>query len=228
VMENADFANSVKSAECMLHGIECDPSERITKLLFTQPTAAGDNINLYNLGNFQLATQGMSVSGVNVGELWVSYDITFYKKQLEVEALGSTLRYLSNHAYTIDGSGAAGGYFNPTRMLTSTSNNLPLVFGFTQATAVSTMTFPANVTVGTYTIVIYGGFTANITPFPFSATSNCTIVASAQTVSSGFNFNIWFEVSITGPSAVITAAAPPSTSVANQTYLYVTQVNPSI
>jgi len=90
------------------------------------------------------------------------------------------------------------------------------------------MTFPANVTLGTYTIVIYGGFTANITPFPFSATSNCTIVTSAQTVSSGFNFNIWFEVSITGPSAVITAAAPPSTSVANQTYLYVTQVNPSI
>jgi len=94
-MENADYANSTKAAMSLAHGIECDPNERITKLLYTGPTPTNDNINLYNLGNFQIATQGMSVAGVNLGELWVSYDISFFKKQLN-----STLQGFQTYQYS--------------------------------------------------------------------------------------------------------------------------------
>jgi hypothetical protein len=48
---------------------------------------------MYDLGNFQLATQGVSAAGVTLGELWVSYDITFYKKQLTGGVLGNDIFY---------------------------------------------------------------------------------------------------------------------------------------
>jgi hypothetical protein len=81
-MENADYACSTKSSHSVAHGIECDPDERPTKLLYTGPAGAGESLNMYNLGRFQIASQGMSTAGTNLGELWVSYDITFYKKQI--------------------------------------------------------------------------------------------------------------------------------------------------
>lgn len=85
-MENAAYAISAKASENIMHGVECDPSERPTRLLFCgtfdgTPTSN----NLHDLGRFQLATRGMSVANVNVGELWVTYDITFYKKQIPRE-----------------------------------------------------------------------------------------------------------------------------------------------
>jgi len=80
-MENADYACSTKPANGLLHGIECDPNERPTPLLYTS-TVNGAPLTSTNLAVFQVATQGCSTAGVTLGELWVSYDITFYKKQI--------------------------------------------------------------------------------------------------------------------------------------------------
>jgi hypothetical protein len=80
VMENADYACSTVPSSNLLHGVECDPRERPLDVMYTTPRPA--NLNFSTLGNFQIATQGMSTAGTTVGELWVSYDITFYKKQL--------------------------------------------------------------------------------------------------------------------------------------------------
>lgn len=77
-MENADYACSSKPSSCLLHGIECDPSERPLKVMFSSsPTPA-----FQSLGNFQVATVGCTAAGVKLGELWISYDITLYKKQI--------------------------------------------------------------------------------------------------------------------------------------------------
>lgn len=81
-MENADYSCSTKPAHGMLHGIECDPRERPTPILYTS-TSNGAPLTSTTLGTFGLATQGCSVANVTLGELWISYDITFYKKQLE-------------------------------------------------------------------------------------------------------------------------------------------------
>lgn len=80
-MENADYACSTKPSEGLLHGLECDVRERPTPILYTS-TTSGAPITSTTLGDFQIATQGCSTAGVTLGELWVSYDITFYKKQL--------------------------------------------------------------------------------------------------------------------------------------------------
>lgn len=82
VMDNADYSSSFKPSVNQYHGIECDPKQRPYPILFTLPyDRAPANIN--TLGNFQIATAGVSAANVTLGELWISYDITFLKKQLE-------------------------------------------------------------------------------------------------------------------------------------------------
>jgi hypothetical protein len=87
-MENSDHAVSCKASEKMLFGVECDPDERPTKVLFTGTPSNGSglSLNLYQLCNLQVATQGMSVADVELGELWIDYDFCFYKKQLVTDA----------------------------------------------------------------------------------------------------------------------------------------------
>lgn len=114
VAENSDYAMSVKASDCAIHGIECLPSERPTPILFTRTAGlpAATDARLYDLGNFQLCTQGMSAADVTLGELWVSYDITFYKKQIDelepVEDNGLVLATSSNEFTTDDWFGAGG------------------------------------------------------------------------------------------------------------------------
>jgi hypothetical protein len=81
-MENADYACSTRPSNCLEHGIECDKNERLSPLLYTASPGSGLPLTQTTLGNFQVATTGCSVASVNLGEIWVSYDITFYKKQL--------------------------------------------------------------------------------------------------------------------------------------------------
>jgi hypothetical protein len=81
-MENSAYAISAKASSNILHALECDPAERPTKLLYTATSAVATRAQLADLGNFQLATQGMSAEGVTLGELHVVYDIEFFKKQM--------------------------------------------------------------------------------------------------------------------------------------------------
>jgi len=80
-MENADYACSTKPSVSLIHGIECDVKERPLPVMYTGSHASVES-RFQVLGNFQIATMGCSVAGVTLGELWVSYDITFYKKQI--------------------------------------------------------------------------------------------------------------------------------------------------
>lgn len=84
-MTNADYACSTKPSNDLYHGIECDPKQRPTELLYVLSANSADQSNLYSLGNFQIATNGVSAAAVTLGELWVSYDITLYKKQINVD-----------------------------------------------------------------------------------------------------------------------------------------------
>jgi hypothetical protein len=81
-MANADYSNTFKSSEQGIHGVECEVASRPTRLLYTSaPTPTGADARFADLGNFQIATDGLAAPAV-IGELWVAYDITFYKKSL--------------------------------------------------------------------------------------------------------------------------------------------------
>lgn len=86
-MENSDYSCSSKPSLGLVHAIECDDKERPTELLFTS-TSNGAPLTSTNLGQFQIATKGCSTAGTTLGELWVSYDITFYKKQITNDVTG--------------------------------------------------------------------------------------------------------------------------------------------
>lgn len=90
MMENYEYSNSCRPSDNMLHAVECSPSEQPFKMLFTRPFGintltqqlAGQDLRLYDLANFSIATQGMQTANQTIGELWVSYQIEFLKPKI--------------------------------------------------------------------------------------------------------------------------------------------------
>jgi hypothetical protein len=125
-MENADYACSTKPSENLLHGIECDKRERATTLLYTS-TINGAPVTMTTLGRFQVATQGCSVANVTLGELWISYDVTFYKKQLTFTDTLST-PFLDVTGTIINGDNMFLGTIGSSDTITLTANGQTLSF----------------------------------------------------------------------------------------------------
>lgn len=82
-MEQTQYVSSCKPSENLMHPIECAKLETPTSILFTRsnPSAPGD-FRLYDWGNFSIATVGQQGTSTNIGELWVTYDITLLKPKL--------------------------------------------------------------------------------------------------------------------------------------------------
>jgi hypothetical protein len=88
-MENSEFAVSVKPTRELMHGVECNGGQTVLPQLYVRTGAvpAGQDLRLYDLGNFQFATQNNPVQ--NLGELWVSYCVEFYKPILPTDVGGN-------------------------------------------------------------------------------------------------------------------------------------------
>jgi len=85
-MLNHEFSNSSKPSCSFIHPIECKKSRTPVSELYTRegPVPTGSDPHLYDLGNFQIATEGMQAAGGVLGELWVTYEIEFYKQQFNI------------------------------------------------------------------------------------------------------------------------------------------------
>lgn len=93
-MENSAYAQSIKPSSSSIHLIECDTSTLPISELYIR---SGDVVNngdkrMYDLGNFQLATNGFQGTSVNCGELWVSYQVMLMKPKIWDE-LGECVDY---------------------------------------------------------------------------------------------------------------------------------------
>lgn len=86
IMENSEFAVSVKPTNTLIHGVECSPEQTdpIIKYVRSGAVASGQDLKNYDWGNFQFATQSNPIQ--NLGELWVSYCVEFYKPVLTTTA----------------------------------------------------------------------------------------------------------------------------------------------
>lgn len=82
-LENAEFSVSGKPSLSRMHPIECASNNGLPLVRYVrdaQYDASGGDDRLYDIGKFQFATQGLPGSaGQVLGELWVTYDIEFYK-----------------------------------------------------------------------------------------------------------------------------------------------------
>jgi hypothetical protein len=74
-MENAEFAVSTKPTMALIHGIECDMQQTILPQRYVRSgtVSSGQDLRLYDYGNFQFATQGNTSTPVlvNCGSLIV-------------------------------------------------------------------------------------------------------------------------------------------------------------
>lgn len=81
VMENYEFCSSTKPSCSMIHPIECAAHQTPVENLYirTGTVPQGSDARLYDLGTINIATQGLPAVATAIGEIWVSYDIEFFK-----------------------------------------------------------------------------------------------------------------------------------------------------
>lgn len=223
-MENSDYACSTKPALDLIHGIECADSERPTRLLYTS-LDNGAPKSSSQLGTFQVATQGMSVADVSLGELWVSYDITFYKKQLSA-APASQISGLWGFGST----GANLGLFaDPT--ISGTTGDIFI----TQNVGVGSVINFGSPPAGSRYIVHYlkapGLFSDDFNVLPISGLVNCTRTDFRH---AGWADNAGLSVIIltadgVGPMSATSASMDVAAPTDSYPYVFsITEVNPRV
>lgn len=105
-MENTEFANSCKPSASMMHAIECAKHLTVLDELYVAPEGnipVGQPEQFCNFANFQIATNGLQGSNVNLGELWVTYEVCLMKPIVPSVAGvtgGVFLRYSATSAAT--------------------------------------------------------------------------------------------------------------------------------
>lgn len=119
-LENAEFSVSGKPSLSRIHPIECAAANGVPLVKWvrdTQYDASGGDDRLYDVGKFQVATQGLpaSTAGAIIGELWVTYDIEFFKPIVSRAATGEAYEPVAVPVFdTYAGTNGAG----PTQSLT--------------------------------------------------------------------------------------------------------------
>jgi len=221
-MENTAFANSCKSDCNILHPIECAIKERPVALLKCRgPQTPSDNLQWYDLGNFQVATFGVAGTSVNLGELWVTYDITFFKEQVYGGLRGNNIAmYSANCSVNISTS----AYFGYSQ---AEDGDNTFDVGLTG----TTITFPDTLPIGCY-LVYYrctGDSTACVPPV-VTATSNCTIIDNVSVGASFTGTSTIYQrvVKITGPEALLTFSGATLPANPTSALLRIMQVNPGL
>lgn len=86
-MESYEYATSSVPFTACIHPVECARNKNVLNNMYvrTLPVPSGGDVRLYDMGNFQIATQGMQSAYV-IGELWISYDVVFRKPRLPSQA----------------------------------------------------------------------------------------------------------------------------------------------
>lgn len=86
-MLNAAYTNEAKPSQRILHGVECDPRQNPNRIFYVRSgyvasLLSNSDLKDYDIGLFQIATQGGATANLNLGSLYVHYDITFLKEQI--------------------------------------------------------------------------------------------------------------------------------------------------
>jgi len=169
--EAEDYGGCVAGvpSNSLLHPVECKPRSDVLDRLYVQisPIANAEDLKFYSKGKLNLFTQGMQQAGVTIGELWVSYDIEFYKPKIlpigSVGAAGSKLTVLNSACNSVQLFG-----FNN---LSQVAGNLGVTYTITGG--VGNLNIPSGTAAGYY-LVSWSG-TSNV-----AIAANFTITATSS------------------------------------------------
>lgn len=172
-MENEDYANSCKPSVGMLHGVETHPQQSLMDLKYVRTGTSTKAKSFTDLGNLYIATEGIpfSAAGTQIlGELWVTYRVRLSRANLYGSLLGANIQQ-----DCIYGTTSASALISTINY--KSSNQIGCVVANVSATAF-TITFPTNISLGSYLITVefYSGATVFTTQLmnTISAASNMT------------------------------------------------------
>lgn len=146
-MENTEFGVSCKPSSCMIHAIECARNQTTVSELYIRSgdNPPGTDIRLYDLCRTTVATQGFQAASVNIGELWVSYDITLFKP---IQQIPGTLCLNAHYQLSVNSVDAY-----PIQVSAKKFDNIGLTFD-----GGNTVTFPANAPTNSHWCVLLQRF----------------------------------------------------------------------
>jgi len=202
-MLESQFSSDGKPSKSSLHFIECARSQTPVSELYirTASVPSGQDQRLYDLCNFQIATQGCQANSALLGELWVTYEITLYKP-----ILGGTDSGENVLTDKFQLSAVVAG--NP---LGTSQTLIPGSMGGTINGSTGTVySFPSFVTEGNWLIVYTVKGTA------------ASLVNPTFSFSPGLSVNQWFI-----KDTVILVKSPPDTVSSGQlTVIFIVQFGP--
>lgn len=110
-MEAYEFCTAGVPSQDLIHMVECDPHQGAISLFFTNtPQNQGNgDIRFNQLGTFYIATVGCQGTSVNLGELWVTYQISLLKPKLfQSLGLANDMIYIAGIAHDPVATGVIG------------------------------------------------------------------------------------------------------------------------
>jgi len=214
--------DTVPSSNCVLP-IECAPMENVLPRQYVRTGGVGTgDIKMYDLGLVTLATAGGQTGQTNVvGELWVSYDVEFYKPTATPTADGIDQAIYFAHSTTYTQAGVLIGMApdsQNTMQYVSVSGSssilftnltppgiyvISLIWYNTNGTTQTGVTIPA--------ITFFNG--ARYANSTNNSDSNSTLLAPSPGATSGaVSLTIYVYIPATGAGITYGAAAIPNTS----------------
>lgn len=141
----------------IIHGIECDDTKNVLPSYYIRAGSvpAGQDIKTYDMGRFQLATEGMPVDDQLQGQLWVSYRITLRKPKIWTAAGKGIQQFLYKFRPADLNEQRQSTLFGTVGKVDS-ANNLDLKLNNTYANSVpeAQIVFPPTIVQGIFEIII--------------------------------------------------------------------------
>jgi len=180
-MENIEFAQSVKPSQSCMHFIECAKNQTPLTNLYVAPdpeSIVGDP-RFYDFAKFFIGTTGMQAADVNIGELWITYQIRLFKPMLfdalgnggeyfYMEDLDQNLKVYKDYIFgqqDISDPDLMSGIWNPNST----------IYPIAHVTALGQVRFPQPPNPKTYMICIHWKFPDGNVDLGIVAVSQCTL-----------------------------------------------------
>jgi hypothetical protein len=208
-MDSYEYSSSTVPFEPMVHGVECARGLTPLHTMYIRTAAiAATNTDLrfYDMGFTQVATSGLQ-SAYTVGELWVSYDVTFRKPRLatvaEADTGGAYDHWASSAISTATAphpegtSGFSNKSLNPIPSNTSSLNSIKLTQTgyYLVAVVCSGGTLSGNISIG---------LSSNISYNQYLLANTSSYVAAWTTSYACYTFQCQVTAAGTGPANLMT------------------------
>lgn len=201
---NADWAVDIRPDLSTLAPMECAKGSNPLTELYVRPDSLSTvpDIHTYDMANFQISTVGSQVENV-VGELFITYDVTFKKASIIDDKLSHFSHY--NLGTTVTLPSKPFGIVLP--MLGTT-----MELSFDDST--KEITLPYNISSGNFVVTysLYCNPNTNLTAPIITALTNCVTINYYSSATNSFvtpiaanstqsNLISTFSFKVTGPSA---------------------------